>query len=79
MYSKACTLDASTKMNRQKIVKSSITTINSQEIEDVKFDIKETKHLREEQKCRFIRMCLNLNAYQFKIHGSSYRSATPTP
>lgn len=56
---------------RQKIIKASITTIVK--YEDVKYDIKSTKCQRGSKNYRSVKMCLNLNVYQFKT--GRYRSA----
>ena len=63
------------KIKDKRMLKSSVTTINSDEI-NVKITkmTSKTKTVRGgDKKCRSFRVCLNLHDYQFKTNSYSYR------
>lgn len=63
------------KIKDKRMLKSAVTTINSDEInvKITKMTSKTQKVGEGNKKCRFFRMCLNLHDCQFKTNSYSYR------
>ena len=74
-------LKPSMKIKDKRMLKSTVTTINSDEI-----NVKITKMISKTQtvgegnkKCRSFRRCLNLHDYHFKTNSYSYRKIHMNP